>query len=201
MKDAELIERWTETMMKQLNEEIAKAGKQRKPFPASPFGRTPVGLVDFRGFTLREGIMRMELQDHDLYLMRCDWAGAFVDCKVKGSVLDKIKIDGRFVGTRFEGDSFRSASMSNSSLGGIFQFCDFSKANLSKAGGNGVRFIDCLFTEANLKQANLMRCYFERCTFDGAKFHNGSLAGSTFKDVDVTKVEWGNTIMDHVKFA
>ena len=201
MRDSELIERWTEPTLKELNAAILKAGKQRKPLPPSPFGKTAAGLVDFRGFTLREGIMRMAFDNHDFSVMRCDWAGAFIECKIKVSVLDKIRIDGRFVGTSFEGCSFQSASMSNSSLGGAFRFCDFSKANMSKAGATEARFVECVFSGANLKQAMMMHCVFERCTFDRAKFHNGSFAGSTFKDVDVTKVEWGNTIMDHVKFA
>ena len=103
--------------MAELNGQISKAGKQQKPFPPSPFGQTPAALVDFRGLSLREKVTYMTLERHDFSLMRCEWAGCFVDCKVKDSVLDKLKIDGWFPGTSFEGCSFIGASASKSSLG------------------------------------------------------------------------------------
>src|SRR5262245_40648566 len=99
MNDTELVERWIPTLLNQVNTEIAKAGKQRTPLPPSPFGRTAAGLADFRGFTLREKIVRLAIEDHDLSWTRCEWAGAFIECRVKGSVLDRLKIDGRYVGT------------------------------------------------------------------------------------------------------
>lgn len=201
MQDAELIERWTTELLLQLNADIVKAGKQRKPFPASPFGKTPAGNDDFRGFTLREKIVRASLEDYDFYLMRCDWAGCFIDCQVSRSVLDKIKLDGGFLRIRFEECSFKSASLSASSLGGSYRGCDFSKANLSKSKGRDVRFIECVFAGTNFRQAVLLHCSFEGCTFEGAKFHNSSLAGSTFKGLDPAGVDWDNAIMDHVNFS
>jgi fluoroquinolone resistance protein len=200
MNDAELVERWEPLLVETLNADIARAVKQRRPFPRSVFGKTSEGREDFRGFTLREGIERMVLADYDFYLLRCDWAGCFVYTKVQRSRLDRMKIDGRIVGSGFEECSFRLASLVSSSLQGTFRGCDFSKANLSKAKGRETRFVDCSFADANLKQALLMHCFFENCTFEGTKFHNGSLAGSTFKRLDPSAVLWDNTIMEHVKF-
>lgn len=201
MKNPELTARWTPDLLQRVNGEIVKAGKQRLPFPASPFGATEGGRADFRGFVLREKIVRLSIEHHDFSFLQCEWAGALVDCSLLRCVLDHARFDGRVIGSRFEACSFASGSLSGCALGGQFIGCDFSRANLSKSKGNDLRFVDCLFDSANLRQALWLRSRFERCSFANARLHNGSFAGSTFTGVDAAAVNWDNTIMDHVTFA
>lgn len=96
--------------------------------------------------------------------------------------------------------SFREAKLNRARISKEFHDCDFTGCNFSKAIANDVSFTRCRFDGANFRGALFLYCRFEECSFEGALFQEGSIAGSRFAGEGHLLPEWGNTILDHVKF-
>lgn len=202
MKDSEIQARWTPAITLEINKQIQSVVKKRSEFPQSPFGKTPLGMQDYRGFILREMVANLEFEKIDFSQMRTEWAGTFRECIIRESFFLKALMPGGFLGRHFLNCTFDQANLSNGSINkATFEQCTFLKANLSKIGGSEAHFLNCSFDESNLKHAQIIFSEFSGCTFKKTKFHNGSLTGSRFKNIKIDDVEWGNTIMEKTFFC
>lgn len=201
-----LLARWQDDQLSEVNRRLAAiAGKhnlhqQDRSFPPSPYGQTEAGLKDYRGVTLTESIQYLTLQDIDFSYSRFEDSASLNTSTFTNCFLDGVRLDKRFVTHTFNHCSFRGAKLNGARMSKAFHDCDFTGCNLSKVIASDVSFIRCRFDGANFRSALLLYCRFEECSFDGALFQDGSIAGSRFAGEACLLPEWGNTVLDHVKF-
>ncbi|MEK3839088.1 pentapeptide repeat-containing protein [Paenibacillus sp. FSL P2-0136] len=201
-----LLARWQDDQLSEVNRRLAAiSGKHNlhqkdRSFPISPYGQTEAGLEDYRGVTLIESIQYLTLQGIDFSYSRFEDAASLNTSTLTHCCLDGVKLDNRFVTHTFSHCSFRGAKLNRARISKEFHDCDFTGCNFSKAIANDVSFTRCRFDGANFRGALFLYCRFEECSFEGALFQDGSIAGSRFAGEAHLLPEWGNTILDHVKF-
>jgi len=187
----ELKDRWS-------GERAAEANR-RIGLGAAPdiFGRTEAGYLDLRGLVLSHFFQNVSLEHVDLSFCGAKGAGQFMNCRLEDVIFERgeapAKLYGRYLDCRFA-----KAKMKGVWLGGVFERCDFSGANLDNAGAEQVALRDCNFSGADLRRAHLCNCTFENCVWDGAKFGKGSFYRSRF--VGAAPGDLEDTIMDRVVF-
>ncbi len=189
---AELRDRWTPDQTSALNLAFEKGSLDELQGLESFEDR-----LDIRGSRVSAIIRHRRFSDLDLSFSSWPLPGQFLYSELRNCLFDQADVPAN-LDHKFFACSFRQARMARVVLRGVFEDCDFERANLHNAGGSAVRFQGCSFKLANLTGAHLMRCSFERCDFQGAKFRNGSFAGSRFIDTRLDQSHLGNTIMERV---
>jgi fluoroquinolone resistance protein len=197
--DSPLRARWTTELMQQTNSAMVKQAKAKHTLAPSPFGETATGAIDYRSFTLRDGLQYAQFHNADFTGTVCDWAGNLSNCTVEGSYFIDAKFDGRFVTATFADCDFSGSSMSGARLGDRFSDTKFVRSKLAKAVSTRASFVRCDFSGANFRQAMFTHCDFVECTFAGAKFHNASVAGSSFTRCNTNDGSFERAITDAVK--
>lgn len=161
------------------------------------FGRTEAGYLDLRGLVLSCFFQNISLAHVDLSFCGAERAGQFMNCRLEDVIFERgeapAKLYGSYVDCRFA-----KAKMKGAWLGGVFERCNFSGANLDNAGAEQVVFRDCDFSGADLRRAHLCNCKFENCVWEGAKFGRGSFYRSRFAGAAPGNLE--DTMMDGVVF-
>ena len=176
--------------------ELVETARKERVLPVSPFSDKNNGLSDYRGFPLKEQLVRLEMADVDFSYTICEWAGSLNACKVKTGQFVRTNFDGRFFGDIFEKCNFDQGSFINGAFGSsIFIDCSFISTNLTATAAQGAKFIRCSFKRTNMKKAHFFKCVFEECDFEKTLFHDGSLAGSEFITNRPSDSQLGNTIL------
>lgn len=164
-------------MLQMKSENVALAGSKPIPLSSVP----PIRVMDFAFAQLRG-------------------FGQFCDVEMEDCIFDGAAIGANWART-FRRCSFVQASMKRAQLQGVFEDCDFSRADLSMSRSSRLsRFIRCKFSGTNLRSAQWVNVIFERCIFETAKFGNGSLGGSRFIGSRPTETQLATTIMNGCKF-
>ncbi|MEU4805582.1 pentapeptide repeat-containing protein [Actinosynnema sp. NPDC023587] len=170
----------------------------KAPFepPASPFGRTPEGLVDYRGLRLTEPIRHARVAGVDFTAVALGGGGQ-LDSDFTSCVFDQAVLRGTYVGRSFTRCSFRRAGLDRCRLPASFTDCSFAGARLRGVVASGRTFTRCDFTGADLHGSHFDHCAFVDCRFADLTTGFASLAGSTFAgEVDLTV--FTDTVLDHV---
>ncbi|CCH31725.1 hypothetical protein BN6_44440 [Saccharothrix espanaensis DSM 44229] len=171
----------------------------KAPFdpPASPFGTTPGGLLDYRGLRLTEPIRHARVEGVDFAAGTLADGGQF-DSDFTSCVFDQAVLRGTFLGRSFTRCSFREARLDRCRLPATFTDCSFAGARLRGVVASGQTFTRCDFTGAQLHRSHFDHCTFIDCSFDGITTGLASMGGSTF----VGEVDLGlftGTVLDHVR--
>ena len=178
--------------------ELFETARKERVLPESPFGLTDDGLIDYRGFPLKQQLVRLQIRNVDFSYTISEGAGSLNTCKVKNSLFVETNFDGTPLGSVFENCNFNNASLKNGGFGSPENLylldCTFIDTNFTGAGAHGAKFTRCSFERSNMKKAHFISCVFEECNFGGAKFHNGSLAGCKFISDRPSDEQLGNTV-------
>jgi fluoroquinolone resistance protein len=136
----------------------------------SPFGRTEIGLNDYRGVPLRNrALANVEIRDSDF------------------SAADLSHL-------RIENCTFLNCSFSTADLTGLvttssrFEHCKFERSNmrLAQIGYNGTEFYICTFKGAKTTRAGFLNAIFTDVCFDGKDWSHTDFRASGFWNCSFT---------------
>lgn len=182
-----LRERWSQCPPFNMRQRLAVPGG------ASPFGKTDLGLEDYRGCVIDDSLHKIVLERIDFSyctLGKGQFASTVRRCLFVGAA-----VEGN-IGAAFEDCDFADATLRNSILRGIYTRCILIRTDLSLVRSAQARFVDCVFDEASLKKASFFSCQFVRCSFLGSKFGSGSLAKSTFEECRFSEPNFSTVVLD-----
>lgn len=120
-----------------------------------------------------------------------------IESTFENCIFDNVKLpDFRAYSARFNGCSFKSASLRDATMGAketgsktgsVYQACDFSSADLRDISTEHGRFSECIFVGSQWLGTQTLSAVFENCdfrdakitrvVFDGRKFDNNGLVG------------------------
>lgn len=115
--------------------------------------------------------------------LRC---ATLVQADLRDFNLNQANLNGAILNeANLERAKFRTAKLNKANL---------CKANLRKADLHSVRFSGANLSEAILIGANLADAYFNETILDGANLHGAHVTGTTFGNIDLSKVRGLDTI-------
>ena len=188
---SDLAERWEAMPGFRLRDVLLSTHK-------SPFGMTADNLWDLRAVPIEGAIYQIDVVDVDFAHSKMGVTGQLGG----GLKASRCRFDGcnyrSNVNGVFESCSYFESNLADSTIGGEFLGADFTNANLSRVRGSQIIFTDCRFIYSNFVKTCLYESQFVDCLFDNVKFGRGSLAGSNFKGCEFARMDWKDTILDHV---
>jgi uncharacterized protein YjbI with pentapeptide repeats len=138
---------------------------------ASPFGRTTLGMEDYRGLSLQLRTLKgAKLQNADLSCANFERV-RLEDCTITGCAFDAAQL-GHFVAERccFEDCSFLKADMRLAQIGfggTSFHNCNFEGVKLQKTGFLNVTFCNVAFQGSDWSHVDFGPASFQNCVFQG----------------------------------
>lgn len=208
---AQLRARWVTEVAQEINVCLSRTGAA-----TSPFGEID-GLVDLRGLPL-SSILKSEtiamaapkpiplksvppIKKMDFSHGHFVGGGQFSSVEVEDCRFDFFELGSNWR-RLFRRCSFVKAKLKRAHLGGIFEDCDFSKADLSQSvAGVPDRFVRCNFQGCSFKRASWTRVVLEHCDFSQATFGKGTFHGATFTGGAPSREQFGDTIVDRAVFG
>lgn len=197
----ELRNRWTTEIDFEINRCLKKEDWRDKTRPNcrlayQPFGFTGSGMVDYRGFPLRECLNYQYLEIIDFSFLQVI-SGSSDDYGFSRGLIGILNSKVRncnFIGAELPANlseefiscNFQEASFNACRINADFINCNFMKSNMKDVLLRGKKFVKCVFDQVNFQKACFYFCHFESCTFEDAKFKKANFAESTFIDTQLT---------------
>ena len=154
--------------------------------------------IDLRGIQIRDVVREISLSHTDMSYCEKVGPGQFSLCRIEDCLFVGGQVGANISKLLIHCD-FSHAEMKQARPYGEFRNCDFSHANFSGAM-SAAKFTRCTFDGANFKGAHFIRNLFDNCTFKDCVFGGGSFAYSTFIGAGLNGIDFGDMLMDDVKF-
>ena len=152
----------------------------------------------------------------DLHILECSLKDIQIeDCSCQGLHVYVERLDSYENNHVFDTVYFKNCELQNAAIRALMSQCIFNEVDASSASWQGSRLISCDIRSSKLSNANLQDCTLNADFFDvqaqkadftnaniyGCKIQESNLESSNFMKVNLRRMTFSNTILDHVDFA